>query len=50
MATEEDIVAPPETEPPATLEEIPILTVRDTVIFPGAMLPITVGRPVPWRW
>jgi len=27
------------------LEELPILTVRDTVIFPGAMLPITVGRP-----
>ena len=27
------------------LEELPVLTVRDTVIFPGAMLPITVGRP-----
>ena len=27
------------------LDEIPILTVRDTVLFPGAMLPITVGRP-----
>src|SRR5215475_9386588 len=27
------------------LEEVPVLTVRDTVIFPGAMLPITVGRP-----
>ena len=26
-------------------EELPILTVRETVIFPGAMLPITVGRP-----
>ena len=26
-------------------EELPVLTVRDTVIFPGAMLPITVGRP-----
>ena len=24
---------------------MPVLTVRDTVIFPGAMLPITVGRP-----
>jgi hypothetical protein len=33
-------------EPAAgTLEEMPVLTVRDTVIFPGAMLPITVGRP-----
>jgi ATP-dependent Lon protease len=28
-----------------TTEELPILTVRDTVLFPGAMLPITVGRP-----
>jgi ATP-dependent Lon protease len=26
-------------------EELPILTVRDTVIFPGALQPITVGRP-----
>ena len=24
---------------------LPVLTVRDTVIFPGALLPITVGRP-----
>jgi ATP-dependent Lon protease len=24
---------------------LPVLTVRDTVIFPGSMLPITVGRP-----
>ena len=33
-------------EPAADLlEEMPVLTVRDTVIFPGAMLPITVGRP-----
>ncbi|HEY2012877.1 MAG TPA: endopeptidase La [Bryobacteraceae bacterium] len=34
--------APSETEP---FEEVPVLTVRDTVIFPGALLPITVGRP-----
>src|ERR1022692_3762035 len=34
----------PAAEPPS-LEEVPILTVRDTVIFPGALLPITVGRP-----
>jgi len=27
------------------LEEVPVLTVRDTVIFPGALQPITVGRP-----
>src|SRR5579863_6925578 len=26
-------------------EELPILTVRDTVLFPHAMMPITVGRP-----
>ncbi|MBZ5620381.1 MAG: endopeptidase La [Acidobacteriia bacterium] len=29
----------------APLEELPVLTVRDTVVFPGALLPITVGRP-----
>ncbi|HUB79694.1 MAG TPA: endopeptidase La [Bryobacteraceae bacterium] len=34
-----------EASPEEILEELPILTVRDTVIFPGAMLPITVGRP-----
>jgi ATP-dependent Lon protease len=28
-----------------TLEDLPVLTVRDTVIYPGALLPITVGRP-----
>src|SRR5882672_6441398 len=27
------------------LEELPILTVRDTVLFPHALLPINVGRP-----
>jgi ATP-dependent Lon protease len=27
------------------LEEAPVLTVRDTVLFPGSMIPITVGRP-----
>ncbi len=27
------------------LEDIPILAVRDVVLYPGAMLPITVGRP-----
>ena len=46
MDVEEKLISTPEqessTEP---LEEMPILTVRDTVIFPGAMLPITVGRP-----
>jgi ATP-dependent Lon protease len=28
-----------------TSEELPVLAVRDTVLFPHAMLPITVGRP-----
>ena len=36
---------PAESRPDEPLEELPVLTVRDTVIFPGAMLPITVGRP-----
>ena len=36
----------PVVEPPAEpIEEVPILTVRDTVVFPGALAPITVGRP-----
>ncbi|HKW99956.1 MAG TPA: endopeptidase La [Bryobacteraceae bacterium] len=30
---------------PDTTEELPILTVRDTVLFPHALLPIRVGRP-----
>jgi ATP-dependent Lon protease len=29
----------------ATSEELPVLAVRETVIYPGALLPITVGRP-----
>jgi len=33
------------TAEPPNDEELPVLTVRETVIFPGAMLPITVGRP-----
>jgi ATP-dependent Lon protease len=44
MPVEEDVVQPP--VPPAdALEELPVLTVRDTVVFPHGMLPITVGRP-----
>src|SRR5579864_4248951 len=27
------------------VEELPVLTVRDTVLFPHALLPINVGRP-----
>src|SRR5204863_4544957 len=33
----------PETRP--VHEELPVLAVRETVIYPGALLPITVGRP-----
>src|SRR5438045_7340910 len=35
----------PSGDQPPPLEEMPVLTVRDTVIYPGALLPITVGRP-----
>jgi ATP-dependent Lon protease len=42
--TEELPEAPVITEG-TPFEELPVLTVRDTVIFPGALLPITVGRP-----
>src|SRR5580700_9086327 len=54
MADEDEILAPdavlPEVElteatPETTPEELPVLAVRDTVIFPGALLPLTVGRP-----
>ncbi|HXB73326.1 MAG TPA: endopeptidase La [Candidatus Acidoferrales bacterium] len=41
----EEQANPPAGNEPATLEELPVLTVRDTVIYPGALLPITVGRP-----
>jgi len=29
----------------ASLEELPVLAVRETVLFPNALLPLTVGRP-----
>ncbi len=35
----------PAVELAEPLEELPILTVRDTVLFPHALLPINVGRP-----
>ncbi|MBV9507929.1 MAG: endopeptidase La [Acidobacteriia bacterium] len=41
---EEQLPSPPEPVLDE-LEEVPVLTVRDTVLFPGAMMPITVGRP-----
>jgi ATP-dependent Lon protease len=45
MPVEQDQAAPPPVTETDSLEELPVLAVRDTVIFPGAMLPITVGRP-----
>jgi ATP-dependent Lon protease len=48
MAVEEQehpAQAPPAPSAPEPPEELPILTVRDTVLFPGSMLPITIGRP-----
>src|SRR4051794_36168074 len=47
MAVEQEQAPPPapvegESNP---IEEVPVLAVRDTVIFPGALLPITIGRP-----
>ncbi len=48
MAVDEQ-QAPPAAEvaprEEASAEEVPVLAVRDTVIFPGALLPITIGRP-----
>jgi len=40
----QDLTAPQSSDDVA-VEDVPVLTVRDTVIFPGALLPITVGRP-----
>ncbi|HTA46871.1 MAG TPA: endopeptidase La [Bryobacteraceae bacterium] len=32
-------------EQQSEMEELPILAVRDSVLFPGALLPLSVGRP-----
>jgi ATP-dependent Lon protease len=45
MAVEEQEQVEAPESPAGELEEVPVLTVRDTVLFPGAMMPITVGRP-----
>jgi len=51
VPVENNVEAPPETassenERAVTeVEELPILAVRDTVVFPNALLPLTVGRP-----
>src|ERR1017187_8930712 len=45
-AKDPELKAPAEEiEENAALEDMPVLTVRDTVICPGALLPITVGPP-----
>src|SRR3954467_3185751 len=45
MAVEEQQAPPPAEGSGPQLEDVPVLAVRDTVIFPGALLPITIGRP-----
>ena len=45
MAVEEQEIKSPGEVGSAAPEEVPVLTVRDTVVFPGALAPITVGRP-----
>src|SRR5689334_1118120 len=45
MATEQEELPTTAIEESSGSEELPVLTVRDTVVFPGALLPITVGRP-----
>jgi ATP-dependent Lon protease len=42
---EEEIRAETGTALEDAIEELPVLTVRETVIYPGALLPVTVGRP-----
>ena len=45
MPVESESAPPPAAEEQTLVEEVPILAVRDTVIFPGALSPITIGRP-----
>jgi ATP-dependent Lon protease len=40
----DDEDANPDNEQPEYNEEIPILSLRNTVLFPGVVIPITVGR------
>src|ERR1017187_7200794 len=45
-AEEPEVKAPAEEiEENPVLEDLPVLTVRDTLIYPGALLPSPVGRP-----
>src|SRR5476651_1751250 len=40
-----DPAPPTENAAIPELEELPILAVRDTVLFPNSLLPLSVGRP-----
>src|ERR1700690_2417116 len=44
MESLEEVAEPVVAETPE-LEELPILAVRDSVLFPSALLPLSVGRP-----
>src|SRR5687768_1189768 len=37
--------APVETTPPAEKHSLPLLPLRNTVLFPGLFVPLSVGRP-----
>ena len=45
MAVEEQEAHSAPADHAPAVEELPVLTVRDTVLFPGSLLPITIGRP-----
>jgi ATP-dependent Lon protease len=46
MTDEEASPAEPAVPAGTVFEELPILSVRDTVLFPNSLLPLSVGRPV----
>jgi len=45
MPVDEEAPQQNAVNPIEVTEELPVLSVRDTVLFPHAMVPITVGRP-----
>ena len=45
MPVDEEVPPPSPEAQLEAIEELPVLAVRDTVLFPHALLPITVGRP-----
>lgn len=44
MPSQNPVTPPPASKPAGTLRRVPVLPVRDTVLFPHAVLPLTVGR------